>query len=175
MDHRAEFEHLVRDRLGGAIAAQALWMGPRLICIAGDFTRYDVHAVCEHRRSIDLARYRPFGNDLLGLETRAGDDVALASTMRPAAAVVILGGAEDTERSVVACPAKERFLDGYALRLRWTGSSTSLAPGRATRTAAGRRARRGHSFATKPELARVVIERFLDAGHRVGWGAGDEV
>ncbi|MFF9391396.1 IS701 family transposase [Streptomyces griseoluteus] len=30
-------------------------------------------------------------------------------------------------------------------------------------------------FATKPELARVMIERFLDAGHRVDWVAGDEV
>jgi predicted transport protein len=71
MDHRAEFEHLVRHRLGGTAAAQVLWSGPRLICVAGDFTRYDVHAVLEHRRSIDLVRYRLFGNDLLGLETVA--------------------------------------------------------------------------------------------------------
>ncbi len=33
----------------------------------------------------------------------------------------------------------------------------------------------GTVFATKPELARVMIERFLDAGHRVGWVTGDEV
>lgn len=71
MDHRAEFEHLVRDRLGVTAASQVLWSGPRLICIAGDFTRYDVHAVREHRRSIDLVRYRLFGRDLLGLETVA--------------------------------------------------------------------------------------------------------
>ncbi|MGZ2359948.1 IS701 family transposase [Streptomyces sp. 372A] len=30
-------------------------------------------------------------------------------------------------------------------------------------------------FATKPELAARMIDRFLDAGHRVGWVAGDEV
>ncbi|MFF7903853.1 IS701 family transposase [Streptomyces sp. NPDC007920] len=30
-------------------------------------------------------------------------------------------------------------------------------------------------FATKPELARTMIERFLDAGHHVGWVTGDEV
>lgn len=71
MDHRAEFEHLVRDRLGATAASQVLWSGPRLICITGDFTRYDVHAVREHRRSIDLVRYRLFGSDLLGLETVA--------------------------------------------------------------------------------------------------------
>ncbi|MEU6144143.1 DUF5655 domain-containing protein [Streptomyces sp. NPDC047081] len=71
MDHRAEFEHLVRDRLGSTAAAQVLWSGPRLICIAGDFTRYDVHAVREHRRSIDLVCYRYFGRDHFGLETVA--------------------------------------------------------------------------------------------------------
>ncbi|MEU0275037.1 DUF5655 domain-containing protein [Streptomyces sp. NPDC006307] len=71
VDHRAEFEHLVRDRLGVTAASQVLWSGPRLICIAGDFTRYDVHAVREHRCAIDLVRYRLFGSDLLGLETVA--------------------------------------------------------------------------------------------------------
>jgi len=30
-------------------------------------------------------------------------------------------------------------------------------------------------FATKPELAARMIGRFLDAGHRVSWIAGDEV
>lgn len=71
MDHRVEFEHLVRGRFGATAAAQVLWSGPRLICVAGDFTRYDVHAVREHRRSIDLVRYRFFGSDLIGLETLA--------------------------------------------------------------------------------------------------------
>lgn len=30
------------------------------------------------------------------------------------------------------------------------------------------------AFATKPELARTMIERFPDAGHHVGWVTGDE-
>ncbi|MEV0991123.1 IS701 family transposase [Streptomyces sp. NPDC049949] len=30
-------------------------------------------------------------------------------------------------------------------------------------------------FATKPELARAMIERFMDAGHRGDWVTGDEV
>ncbi|MYS56630.1 transporter [Streptomyces sp. SID6013] len=104
MDHRAEFEHLVRDRLGVTAASQVLWSGPRLICIAGDFTRYDVHAVREHRRSIDLVRYRLFGSDLLGLETVAsvsgGVQVARRARRRPiadaqGAAMVELAGAVD--------------------------------------------------------------------------------
>ncbi|MER5813886.1 DUF5655 domain-containing protein [Streptomyces californicus] len=71
VDHRDEFERLVRDRLGATAASQVLWSGPRLVCIAGGYTRYDVHAVREHRRSIDLVRYRLFGSDLLALETVA--------------------------------------------------------------------------------------------------------
>ncbi|MFC8710334.1 MULTISPECIES: DUF5655 domain-containing protein [unclassified Streptomyces] len=71
MDHRAEFEYLVRRRLGATAASRVLWSAPRLICVAGGFTRYDVHAVREHRRSVDLVRYRLYGDDLLGLETVA--------------------------------------------------------------------------------------------------------
>ncbi|KNB53449.1 endonuclease NucS domain-containing protein [Streptomyces caatingaensis] len=71
VDHRAEFGHLVRGRLGAAVADQVLWSAPRLICVAGNFTRYDVHAIREHRRSIDLVRYRFFGEDHFGLETVA--------------------------------------------------------------------------------------------------------
>lgn len=71
MAHKDGFRSLVRDRLGRTAADQILWSGPRLICVAGDFTRYDVHAVREHRRSIDLVRYRYFGSDHFGLETVA--------------------------------------------------------------------------------------------------------
>ncbi|MEU7328030.1 DUF5655 domain-containing protein [Streptomyces parvus] len=67
--HRNAFDSLVRDRLGVPTAAQVLWSAPRLICVAGDFTRYDAHAVREHRRSIDLVRYRYYGSDHVSLET----------------------------------------------------------------------------------------------------------
>ncbi|WP_326731779.1 DUF5655 domain-containing protein [Streptomyces phaeochromogenes] len=71
MSHKDAFRSLVRDRLGVTAASQVLWSAPRLICVAGDFTRYDVHAVREHRRSIDLVRYKYFGSDHFGLETVA--------------------------------------------------------------------------------------------------------
>ncbi|WP_425413431.1 transposase [Nonomuraea maritima] len=59
---------------------------------------------------------------------------------------------------------------------RSTASCTSRARGRATRTRC-RAAGPGEDtvFATKPEPAARMIGRFLDAGHRVGWVAGDEV
>jgi RecB family endonuclease NucS len=40
MDHKAEFELLVLKRLGASVADLIDWSAPRLICIAGDFTRY---------------------------------------------------------------------------------------------------------------------------------------
>ncbi|MFG3282139.1 DUF5655 domain-containing protein [Streptomyces sp. NPDC048111] len=69
--HKDAFRVLVRDRLGATAASQILWSAARLICVAGDFTRYDAHAVREHRRSIDLVRYRYFGSHHFGLETVA--------------------------------------------------------------------------------------------------------
>ncbi|MEI5601071.1 DUF5655 domain-containing protein [Streptomyces brasiliscabiei] len=71
MAHKDAFRNLVRDRLGASAASQVLWSAPRLICVAGDFTRYDTHAAREYRRSIDLVRYRYFGNEHIGLETVA--------------------------------------------------------------------------------------------------------
>jgi predicted transport protein len=40
----------------------------RLLCIAGDFTKYDEHAVQQIERNIELLRYRRYGADLLLLE-----------------------------------------------------------------------------------------------------------
>ena len=68
MDHRGDFEILVRDRYGKQSAEAIEWSAPRLICIAADFTKYDEHAVKQMGRNIELVRYRKFGDDLLLLE-----------------------------------------------------------------------------------------------------------
>lgn len=68
MDHKKEFQWLVLDVLGKETADKVEWSAPRLICIAGDFTRYDGHAVKQINRSIELVRYRRFGEDLLMIE-----------------------------------------------------------------------------------------------------------
>lgn len=68
LDHRKEFQWLVMERLGADAAKAVDWSGPRLLCIAGDFTRYDEHAVKQINRSIELIRYRYYSDDLLLLE-----------------------------------------------------------------------------------------------------------
>ena len=68
MDHKAEFELIVLKRHGEKVADAIDWAGPRLICIASDFTKYDGHAVQQMSHSIELIRYKRFGTDLLLLE-----------------------------------------------------------------------------------------------------------
>jgi predicted transport protein len=68
MDHRAEFKLLVLERLAKETADSIEWSSPRLLCIAGDFNRYDAHAVQQMNRNIELIRYRRYGDELLLLE-----------------------------------------------------------------------------------------------------------
>ena len=68
LDHQAEFRWLVMETLGKEVADVIEWSGTRLLCIAGDFTRYDLHAVQQINRNVELIRYKLFGDDLLMLE-----------------------------------------------------------------------------------------------------------
>ena len=68
LDHRAEFKLLVLEKLGEGAAKTIDWTAPRLLCVAGGFTRYDEHAVQQMNRNIELIRYRRFGKNLLMLE-----------------------------------------------------------------------------------------------------------
>jgi hypothetical protein len=78
LDHRGEFTLLVQKQLGSEAEALIDWSSPRLLCIAGDFNRYDEHAVAQINRNIDLLRYRRYGDEFLILElvnaTTAGSD-----------------------------------------------------------------------------------------------------
>lgn len=68
MDHKAEFELLVQKKLGAKHAEAIEWSTPRLLCIAGEFTKYDAYAVEQINRNIELLRYRRYGDDLLLFE-----------------------------------------------------------------------------------------------------------
>ncbi|NLI74704.1 MAG: DUF91 domain-containing protein [Euryarchaeota archaeon] len=68
MDHKAEFELLVLRNLGQEEASKIEWSAPRLLCIAGNFTKYDEHAVQQINRNIELIRYVKYGKEILLLE-----------------------------------------------------------------------------------------------------------
>ncbi len=68
MDHKAEFKLLVLEKFGQDQADAVDWDTPRLLCIAGNFKKYDEHAVQQINRNIELVRYRRYGDELLLLE-----------------------------------------------------------------------------------------------------------
>jgi predicted transport protein len=68
LDHRAEFALLAMKVLGSDLEDKVDWTSPRLVCIAGDFTRYDEHAVQQINRNIELLRYRHYQAGYLVLE-----------------------------------------------------------------------------------------------------------
>lgn len=68
LDHKAEFELLYLKKIGRRADEIIDWSGPRLLCIAGDFTKYDVHAVQQINRNVELIRYRQFDRSLLLLD-----------------------------------------------------------------------------------------------------------
>ena len=68
MDHKGEFELLVLKKLGQEAANNIEWSSPRLVCIAGDFRKYDEHVVQQINRNIKLLRYVRFGTHLLLFE-----------------------------------------------------------------------------------------------------------
>lgn len=68
LDHKADFKLLVIEKLGMEVAEQIDWSVPCVICIANDFTKYDVHAVNQMQRNIRLVKYRKYGDDLLLFE-----------------------------------------------------------------------------------------------------------
>ena len=65
MDHKAEFELLAQKRKRDQTIE---WDAPRLLCIAGNFTKYDEHAVQQIDRNIELIRYRHYGDEMILLE-----------------------------------------------------------------------------------------------------------
>lgn len=68
MDHQADFEKIVEAGLGKEAAEKVDWSNPCVMCIANDFTRYDVHAVNQMGRLIKLIRYYRYGDDLILFE-----------------------------------------------------------------------------------------------------------
>lgn len=117
MGHRKDFEWLVLETLGAEAAKAVDWSGSRLICIAGDFGKYDEHAVKQMNRNIALIRYRKFEGDLLLLEqltaasAKPGTTVPVHSSA-PAASLV-KGKYKTISSQIAEAPAD--LLDLYHL------------------------------------------------------------
>lgn len=65
-DHRGDFEMAAQRALGSRISVD--WSGVRVICIAPNYRKYDLHAVRVMGADIELWTYRLFANNVLYLE-----------------------------------------------------------------------------------------------------------
>ncbi|MDJ0780564.1 MAG: DUF5655 domain-containing protein [Desulfosarcinaceae bacterium] len=70
-DHKEPFGALAGTALKPQPAADLYWPARRLICIAGDFNRFDRHAAAQMRRNIDLVEYCQFDIGFLMLSLTA--------------------------------------------------------------------------------------------------------
>ncbi|HUT57971.1 MAG TPA: DUF5655 domain-containing protein [Phycisphaerae bacterium] len=65
-DHRGDFELAAQRSLGGDVEVD--WSNMRVICIAPNFRKYDLHAVQVMGANIELWQYRLYAKGLLYLE-----------------------------------------------------------------------------------------------------------
>jgi len=65
-DHKGDFEIAVQKALGNGVKVD--WSGVRVICIAPNYKKYDLHAVQVMGANIELWKYRLFTNNSLYLE-----------------------------------------------------------------------------------------------------------
>ena len=68
LEHKANFNLLVIEKLGLEASKNIDWTMPRVICIAGDFNKYDEEAIKQINRNVSLFRYKKYGNELLLFE-----------------------------------------------------------------------------------------------------------
>ncbi|OPX56616.1 Predicted transport protein [Oceanospirillum multiglobuliferum] len=65
-DHKGDFEIAVQKRLGSGVNVD--WSDVRVICLAPNYKKYDLHAVQVMGANIELWKYRLFSNNSLYLE-----------------------------------------------------------------------------------------------------------
>lgn len=106
MDHRDAFKWLVMERYGAEQAKAVDWASPRLICIAGNFTKYDAHAVNQMNRNIELVRYRQFGEELLLFEL-------LTSTSERPVREIQVGGDAQGELAATRPKSRQKTVTQY--------------------------------------------------------------
>ena len=77
-DHKGDFEIAVQKVLGNNIKVD--WTDVRVICIAPNYRKYDLHAVQVMGANIELWNYRLFENSTLYLEQVYGKSITVAAT-----------------------------------------------------------------------------------------------
>ena len=118
-DHRGDFEIAVQKKLGKSV--QVDWDDVRVICIAPNYKKYDLHAVQMMGANIELWTYRLFKDQFLYLEE------VLQKSLSPPAAIA--PGANVKNPVMVAAGKKAaitRATGSYTFEQRLEGKSETI-------------------------------------------------
>lgn len=69
LDHKAEFQLLVQQVLGNGNDQKIDWSNPRVICVAPNYTKFDIHSVERIAVDIELIKFYMFENNTLMLQS----------------------------------------------------------------------------------------------------------
>lgn len=113
-DHKGDFEIAVQKSLGNG--AKVDWTDVRVICIAPNYTRYDLHAVQVMGANIELWKYRLFTNNFLSLEemlhnTKSTTLTSQSSNKNP---IMIEAGKKAAQVRATAIYTLEEHFEGKA-------------------------------------------------------------
>jgi predicted transport protein len=114
LGHRGDFRGLVLQKCGNERAENVDWSAPRLVCIAGDFSRYDEHAIKMVQRNVELIRYRRFRGDLLLLELLT----AVSSDKSPVESAEGDGDSEGFRRQAAVSRSVTEYLESADVELK---------------------------------------------------------
>lgn len=112
-DHRGDFTMAAQKALGPKVEID--WSETRVICIAPEYKKYDLHAVKVMGRNIELWTYRRFQNDTFYLEEvypagdSANESVAEPGRKNP---VMVAAGKKAAITRATASWTFEQHLDG---------------------------------------------------------------
>lgn len=116
-DHKGDFEIAVQKALGNGV--QVDWSDVRVICMAPNYKKYDLHAVQVMGTNIELWKYRLFTNDTLYLEevfhnSKATSAAAQTSDKNP---IMVQAGKKAAQVRATATYTFAEHLEGKSKRI----------------------------------------------------------
>ncbi len=115
-DHRGDFEIAVQGALGPG--AEVDWSDVRVICIAPNFRKYDLHAVRVMGANLELWSYRLYRNGCLYLEEVFQKSVAASGTSSTASGSDLTAGQKAALTRKTGSYTFQEHLDGRPQSIR---------------------------------------------------------
>ena len=114
-DHRGDFEIVAQKSLGNKVEVD--WSDIRVICIAPNYKKYDLHAVNVMGANLELWTYRLFKNGVLYLEQEVFDKSTTTSSSVSVAGTGLTAGQK---------AAISRKTDSYTIDQHFKGKSSPV-------------------------------------------------